>query len=183
MISIVPETPEQHAVPIEALYDATFGPGHFAKTAERLREYNISLPSLNRVALVGADVVAAVRVWPVEVEIGGAALFIGPVAVAPSHRGDRLGQQVTADCLQACTNAGWTGAILIGAASYFAEVGFRKVPAGTLSFPGPQDPARIMVCNLAGNADIYAGRVRVAQRMASVDIGPRHSLVSANCPS
>lgn len=183
MISIVPECPADHADLIEALYDATFGPGHFAKTAERLREYNVSIPALNRVALDGESVVGAVRVWPVTVEVGGPALFVGPVAVASSHRGDRLGQDITADCLKACTDAGWTGAILIGAASYFGEVGFRRIQAGQLIFPGPQDPDRVMICDLAGKADIYAGRVRSAQRTASVDIGPRHSLVSANCPS
>ena len=44
MLQIVPETPELHAEAIEDLFDRTFGPGHFAKTAERLREYSRSLP-------------------------------------------------------------------------------------------------------------------------------------------
>ena len=44
MLQIIPETPAIHADAIETLFDATFGPGHFAKTAERLREYSRSLP-------------------------------------------------------------------------------------------------------------------------------------------
>ena len=62
MIEILPETPSQDADAIEALYDRTFGPGHFAKTAERLREGNASLPDITRVAvedgrLIGVGIV------------------------------------------------------------------------------------------------------------------------------
>ena len=156
---IVPEIPEQHADAIEALYDATFGPGHFAKTAERLREYNQSLPDINRVALRDGEVIGATRVWPVQVQTGGAALFVGPVAVARSARGSRLGLTVTGECLEAARSAGWHGAVLIGAPSYFGEIGFRQVPAGRLIMPGPQDAERIMVADLAGDANIYAGLV------------------------
>ena len=156
---IVPETPEAHADAIEALYDETFGPGHFAKTAERLREYNHSIPELNRVAIRDGEVIAATRIWPIRVETGGPALFVGPVAVAPVARGSRLGLTVTGECLEAARQAGWHGAILIGAPSYFGEIGFRRVPAGQLTMPGPQDPARIMVADLAGDASVYAGAI------------------------
>lgn len=160
-LTIVPETPEAHAEAIEALYDATFGPGHFAKTAERLREYNQSLPELNRVALRDGEVIAATRVWPVHVSTGGAALFVGPVAVALSERGSRLGLSVTGECLEAARTAGWRGAILIGAPVYFGDIGFRTVPAGRLIMPAPQDASRIMVADLAGDANIYAGDVTI----------------------
>jgi len=159
-LEIVAEKPGKHAALIEALYDDTFGPGHFAKTAERLREYNHSLPELNRVALAGDRLVAATRMWPVKVESGGAGLFVGPVAVHPDYRGSKLGLKVTLEAMKAAKSAGWHGAILIGAPAYFKEIGFRQVQAGTLLFPGPQDPARIMVADLAGDAGIYSGRVR-----------------------
>lgn len=162
MIEIVPEIPALHAEAIETLYDTTFGPGHFAKTAERLREYNQSLPELNRVAFVESKVVAATRIWPVQVEMGGSAVFVGPVAVDPVYRGQRLGLTVTQEALNASTAAGWSGAILIGAPNYFREIGFRVVPAGRLLFPGPQDPNRIMVADLAGNAGTYSGKISVS---------------------
>lgn len=149
-----------HADAIEALYDATFGPGHFAKTAERLREYNHSLAELNRVALVAGKIVAATRLWPVKVETGGAALFVGPVAVSPAARGQKLGLQVTRASMVAAREAGWIGAILIGAPRYFGEIGFRQVPRDTLIFPGPQDQDRIMVADLAGDASIYSGKIK-----------------------
>ena len=71
MIDITPETPDQHAAAIEALYDRTFGPGHFAKTAERLREGNASLPDITRVAVSDGEVIGVCRVWPIFVGVEG----------------------------------------------------------------------------------------------------------------
>jgi len=158
-ITIVPETPALHAEAIETLYDETFGPGHFAKTAERLREYNQSLPALNRVALLEGHVIGATRVWPVTVEQGGRALFVGPVAIHPSQQGNRLGLKVTKAAMEAAKEAGWPVAILIGSPSYFQYIGFVPVPAGTLKFPGPQDPKRIMMAPLAERLLNYSGNI------------------------
>ena len=161
MVQILPETPALHAEAIEALFDRTFGPGHFAKTAERLREYSRSLPEINRVAVDDdGQVIAVCRVWPLLVgPTRDRALFYGPVAVAPGHRGSRLGQQVTSAALEAGKAAGWPAAILIGAPSYFGEIGFTVTPKNQLSFPGPQDQARVMVKDLAGDASKLSGLV------------------------
>ncbi|MDJ0922707.1 MAG: N-acetyltransferase [Henriciella sp.] len=162
MIEILPETPALHAEAIEALYDRTFGPGHFAKTAERLREGTLSLPALSRVALQDGRLIAACRLWPLEV---GAerlpAVFVGPVAVSPDFQGQRLGLTVTGEALEAATEADWPAAVIIGAPGYFGELGFQRVAPGTLIFPGPQDPNRIMVRDLAGKASDLFGAVRV----------------------
>ena len=160
MLEIIAENPALHAEAIEDLFDRTFGPGHFAKTAERLREFSWSLPEITRLAVLEGDIVAVCRVWPLKVgPAQDRALFYGPVAVAPAHRGSRLGLTVTGEALEAGTQAGWPAAILIGAASYFGEIGFTVPPKGQLSFPGPQDPARIMIRNLAGDASLLSGRV------------------------
>jgi predicted N-acetyltransferase YhbS len=160
MLQIVPETPELHAEAIEDLFDRTFGPGHFAKTAERLREYSRSLPEINRVAVLDGQVIAVCRVWPLIVGPNrDKALFYGPVAVAPSHRGSRLGLTVTGEALEAGKAAGWPAAILIGAPKYFGEIGFTVTPKNQLTFPGPQDQARVMVKNLAGDASKLSGLV------------------------
>lgn len=161
---IIAETPELHAEAIEALYDLTFGPGHFAKTAERLREYNKSLTGISRIAVCKGQIIAAVRVWPVRAEIGGLALFVGPVAVHPDARGHKLGLKLTSEAMIAGKRAGWIGAILIGAPEYFAEIGFRQMTTDQLSFPGPQDQARVLVADLAGNAALYAGNVKAAMQ-------------------
>lgn len=162
MLEIIPEQPKKHAAAIEALYDRTFGPGHFAKTAERLREGTVSLPSINRVAVQDGKVIGACRVWPLEVgEMRLPAIFVGPVAIDPGFQGQRLGLSVTGEALEAATLAGWNAAILIGSPRYFSEIGFEVVEKGRLSFPGPQDPARVMVRSLAGEAAQLSGLVCV----------------------
>lgn len=165
MIEILPENPALHADAIEALYDRTFGPGHFAKTAERLREGNASVPEVSRVAVADGAVIGVCRVWPILVGTGEvSALFIGPVAVDPGFQGQRLGLTVTGEALEAATKAGWGAAVIIGAPGYFGELGFEQVALDRFTFPGPQDMARVMVRDLAGSATELSGIVRSAQR-------------------
>jgi hypothetical protein len=160
MIDILPETPDIHAEAIEDLFDRTFGPGHFAKTAERLREYSASIPEVNRVAVVDSAVVGVCRVWPLVVgERRDRALFYGPVAVSPAWRGASLGLQVTEAALEAGKAAGWPAAVLIGAPDYFSRIGFAVTPKNRLTFPGPQDQSRVMVRDLAGDAGALEGLV------------------------
>lgn len=159
-LEIVPENPARDAQAIEALFDTTFGPGHFAKTAERLREYNRSLPDITRVARLDGEVIGVCRVWPIRVGESGA-LFYGPVAVAPSHQGQRLGLTITGEALEAGAAAGCPFAVLIGAPDYFGEIGFEVAAPGALTFPGPQDSARVMTRVLAGSS-IATGPVRSA---------------------
>lgn len=163
MLQIVPETPALHADAIEDLFARTFGSGHFSKTAERLREYSRSLPEINRVAVLDGRVIAVCRVWPLKVgPAGDRALFYGPVAVGPSHRGSRLGLTVTGEALEAGKAAGWPAAVLIGAPAYFSEIGFTVTPKNQLLFPGPQDQSRVMVKSLAGDASQLSGLVTAA---------------------
>ncbi len=158
MIEILPETPSRHAEAIEALYDCTFGPGHFAKTAERLREGNASLPELTRIAVHQGRVIGVCRLWPIVVGLPKTpALFVGPVAVDPSFQGQRLGLTVTGEALEAATLAGWAAAIIIGSPRYFGELGFETVAPDRFQFPGPQDMARVMVRDLAGSAGALSG--------------------------
>lgn len=158
MIEIVPESPDQHAAAIEALYDCTFGPGHFAKTAERLREGNASLPDVTRVALSNGEVIGVCRVWPIFVGTDRVpAVFIGPVAVSPEFQGQRLGLTITGESLEAATKAGWGAAIIIGSRTYFGELGFTPVAADRFVFPGPQDMDRVMVRDLAEDAADLSG--------------------------
>ena len=164
MITISPEQPSTDADAIEALFDATFGPGHFAKTAERLREYSQSIPALNRVAKLDGEIIGVCRVWPLRVG-GEPALFYGPVAVAPAHQGDRLGLQVTADALRAGRGARWPAALLIGAPRYFSEIGFETVPAQQFHYPGPQDAARLMAADLDRSWKTLSGAVRAAPEL------------------
>ncbi len=161
MIEIIPETPAKHADAIEALYDRTFGPGHFAKTAERLREGNASRADLTRIAVSDGAIIGVCRIWPVVVgDARSSAVFVGPVAVEPGFQGQRLGLTVTGEALEAATKAGCPAAIIIGAPQYFGDLGFEMVAPDRFTFPGPQDMARVMVRDLAGKASSLSGAIQ-----------------------
>ena len=151
MISFLPETPFVHGAAIERLFDSTFGPGHFAKTAERVREFSASLPEISRVGVLDGEVIAVCRVWPIA--IGETpCLFYGPIAVRPDHQGGSIGRQVTEASLQAGKASDYGFACLIGAPPYFSRMGFEVVPKGAVRMPGPQDPSRVMLARLSADA-------------------------------
>lgn len=161
-LNLRPETPLRHAEAIEALFDQTFGPGHFAKTAERLREFNVTLPGINRVIVTEKnELIAVCRVWPIWIEEGGASLFFGPVAVHHAFRGSRLGLTATRAAMDAAAERGCQIGILIGFPPYFGEIGFESVP-DRFSFPGPQDQARVLAASLCKQPSVmhrYHGRI------------------------
>ena len=126
------------AAGIDALVLAAFGPGRFAKTAERLRE--TSSVAGGFVARDGETLLGSVRLWSVTVG-GEPALFLGPIAVAADNRRAGLG----AELVQACR--GWAseqgrGVLLVGDAPYFGRFGFEAAPEVRL--PGPVDPRRVL---------------------------------------
>ncbi|WEK39915.1 MAG: N-acetyltransferase [Candidatus Brevundimonas colombiensis] len=145
------ETPAD-AQGVETLVMAAFGPGRFAKTAERLREG--SAPSAGFVAHAEGRVIGSVRLWPVTVA-ETPALFLGPIAVDAGRRSDGLGAELVAACLDhARTLAGQVGGVLlVGDRAYFERFGF--IPAPDVVLPGPVDRRRILwlttgVTNLSG---------------------------------
>lgn len=124
------------AASVEELVMAAFGPGRFAKTAERIREQ--AGVAAGFVAREDGRVIGAVRLW--RIVIGDAsALFLGPITVSAASRKAGLG----ADLVQACIDhAGTTGILLVGDAPYFSRFGFRPVPGVRLQ--GPVDPRRVL---------------------------------------
>lgn len=121
---------------VEALVLAAFGPGRFAKTAERLRER--AQIAAGFVAREDGQIVGSVRLWAISVG-GEPALLLGPIAVSAASRRAGLG----ADLVQACTDhAGTTGILLVGDLPYFGRFGFR--PAADVRLAGPVDQRRVL---------------------------------------
>ncbi len=134
---IAAEIPADAAV-VEALVLDAFGPGRFAKTAERLRE-GASVAS-GFVAREGDVAVGSVRLW--RITIGGApALFLGPIAVAADNRRAGLGAELVQACLGWAAEQG-QGVLLVGDSPYFGRFGFAVAPGVRL--PGPVDPRRVL---------------------------------------
>ena len=127
---------------VDALVDRAFGPGRYAKAAERLREGNRLCADLSFVAMAGEEVVGAIRQWPVAV--GDArGVFLGPIAVDPAYRKLGLGADLIARAVQAAQTAGEAFILLVGDAPLFVPHGFEIVPAGAVRMPGPVDPRRV----------------------------------------
>jgi len=126
------------AAAVEALVLAAFGPGRFAKTAERLRE--AAPVAAGFVARDGGELLGSVRLWSITVG-GKPALFLGPIAVASDNRRAGLGAELVQACLILATELG-QGVLLVGDAPYFGRFGFEAAP--DVRLPGPVDPRRVL---------------------------------------
>ena len=123
---------------VEALVLAAFGPGRFAKTAERLRER--AAVRAGFVVREGARLLGSVRLWSIAID-GVPALFLGPIAVVADNRKAGLGAELVEACLAHAADAG-LGVLLVGDAPYFGRFGFTAAP--DVRLPGPVDPRRLL---------------------------------------
>lgn len=152
-LTILPETPDD-ALAIERLHDHTFGPGRFAKTAYRIREGVGHDLALSFTARIGTLLVGSVRVSPIL--IGSTpALFVGPLAVDPPFRERGIGMMLLERALAEARACGHRLAVLVGDEPYYAKAGFKRIPAGQVTMPGPVDPDRLLVAELVPGA--FAG--------------------------
>ncbi|MEM6627416.1 MAG: N-acetyltransferase [Pseudomonadota bacterium] len=129
---------------VDALYNECFGPGRFAKTAERLREGALKLAACSFVAFQKDSLAGAARAWSLAVDGRAAAAFVGPVAVRHAWRGDALGLSLLNAVCEAATLEGWTHAVLIGDAPYFGRAGFAAADPALIP-PGPVASGRLLV--------------------------------------
>ncbi len=157
--AIQPETAED-APAIERLYERTFGPGRFAKTAYRLREEIGHSVDLSFTARIGTLLVGSVRLTPIRIG-EAAALLLGPLTIEPPFRDRGIGQALIMRALAEARANGHRLVLLVGDEPYYGRCGFRPIPKGQVQMPGPVDPARLLICELAEGAfDGVAGGVR-----------------------
>lgn len=154
---IRPIDPADAAV-IDSLHEIAFGPGRFARTAYRLREGVQPDPRLSFVAT--ADGVLVGSVWMTPIRIGAwPALLLGPLAVRPDWSGRGAGRALVRRALEAARVDGHKLAMLIGDLPYYGPLGFQQIAPGTITLPGPVDPARVLVAPLTPDAlDGIGGR-------------------------
>jgi predicted N-acetyltransferase YhbS len=159
---IEPETPDD-ADGIKRLNERVFGPGRFARTAYRIRERADPEPSLSFVARVGTLLVGANAMTPIAIGTMPA-LLLGPLIVEPVFRSQGIGEALVKSSLEAAQAAGWKLVILVGDEPYYVRMGFRPVPPGRITLPGPVDPARLLYCELEpGALEKAQGEARGAQ--------------------
>ena len=159
LLTITAETPGD-GIAIERLHERTFGPGRYAKTAYRLREQVAHRLDVSFTARIGTLLVGSVRLSPVR--IGDTrALLLGPLTVEPAFRERGVGQALIARALKEAAVKGERLVILVGDEPYYARAGFKRVPKGRAAMPGPVDPQRLLVAELAAGAfDGVSGPIR-----------------------
>jgi predicted N-acetyltransferase YhbS len=139
-----------HDATIQIINDEAFGPGRHARAAERVREQGPHDRSLSFVATVDGEVIASVRMTPIQAGQARAHM-LGPLAVRPDFKNLGIGRELVRIAVMAAARKGGEAVILVGDPPYYGPLGFRPVKA-KLAFPGPVDPARILVAT--DNPDI-----------------------------
>jgi predicted N-acetyltransferase YhbS len=89
-----------------------------------------------------------------EISIGGkpGALLLGPLVVAPEYTDQGYGRALVTEALAAARAAGLVLVVLVGDEPYYGRFGFKPVAPGTITFPGPVNPKRILALELADGA-------------------------------
>jgi predicted N-acetyltransferase YhbS len=145
-LTILSETAND-AQAIERLHDRTFGPGRFVLSAYRLREHIDHVLDLSFTARIGTLLVGSVRQLPVV--IGETrALLLGPLTVEPPFRGRGVGRALLERALKDAKAKGHRLVLLVGDEAYYSRAGFKTVPKGRATMPGPVDYNRLLVAEL-----------------------------------
>jgi predicted N-acetyltransferase YhbS len=153
----------QETAAISALNARVFGPGRFTRSAYRVREGKGLMSRFCRVADRNGRLIASLRLT--EVSIGGTpgAVLLGPLAVDPEFHGQGYGRQLVAEAIEEMTREGIAVVVLVGDEPYYGRFGFKPVPRGTIVFPGPVNPARILAAELKPGAIAdYRGLIAAA---------------------
>ena len=130
---------------VEALQALAFGPGRFARTAFRVRERFPIDKSMSLIAEI--DGVPVSSVWMTPISVGGVdGYLLGPLATDPKYRGQGAGKLLVRQaCELAMARDKVRFVLLVGDEPYYGPLGFTKTTHGAVQFPGPVDPARVLV--------------------------------------
>src|ERR1700728_4241315 len=158
-LTILPEIASD-ALPIERLHQRTFGPGRFALSAYRIREHVDHLLDLSFTARIGTLLVGSVRQLPICVG-DTPALLLGPLTVEPPFRSRGIGRALLDRALKDAKARGHRLVVLVGDEAYYGRVGFKAIPEGRASMPGPVDYRRLLVAELVEGASAHvSGAIR-----------------------
>lgn len=155
----------------EALLDDTMGPIRFKRSSERIREGRIPAIALVATDAEGA-LVGTVRLWHAKACGASGILMLGPLAVDPSVRGQRIGANLMDMAIAHAMALGYTAIVLVGDEAWYSRFGFRARHAHRLSMPGPFERHRMLGLPLVDGAlDRAHGVLRASGPALSIDIG------------
>lgn len=164
-LTILAETANDAQI-IERLHARTFGPGRYVLSAYRLREHVDHVLDLSFTAWIGTLLVGSIRQLPIC--IGDTpALLLGPLTVEPPFRSRGVGRKLLDRAISEARAADHRLIVLVGDEPYYSRVGFRMIPKGQVTMPGPVDHNRLLVSELVDGAfDGVEGAVRPDWRFA-----------------
>lgn len=141
---------------VARLHDQVFGPGRFARTAYRVREgrpnKGLPLSAYCRCVVQGSRLVGALSLTAIRIGETPGALLLGPIVVDPEFAGQGYGRRLIADALTAARAGGERLVVLVGDAPYYGPLGFKVIPPGQITLPGPVNPARLLAAELVDGA-------------------------------
>jgi predicted N-acetyltransferase YhbS len=150
---------------IRDLHARAFGPGRSTRTAYRIREGTGEFSPFCRVCLIDGRLVAAVRFTQVTVGGRDGALLLGPLAVDPAFANQGHGRGLVAQALEDARGAGISLVVLVGDEPYYGKLGFRRIPFGRITLPGPVDPNRLLAAELVpGAQQDFSGAVAAERK-------------------
>jgi predicted N-acetyltransferase YhbS len=86
---------------------------------------------------------------------------LGPLTVEPPFRDRGIGYALIERALSEAKDRGYRLILLVGDEPYYGKVGFKRIPKGSITMPGPVDPARLLVCELdEGASQGLSGQVQ-----------------------
>ena len=114
---------------------------------------------LSFAALLDVEMIGSVRLT--RISIGGAdAMLLGPLAVAPKQKGRGAGRRLMRRGMDAALAKRVGFVLLVGDSPYYRDFGFEPAPRGSIIFPAPVDPARILLADLRADRNgLPAGEV------------------------
>lgn len=145
---------------LRALAEATFGPGRFARTAYRVREDASVAEGLSVTAWYGDELAGSIRFTAIRIGAAGGALLLGPLMTGTKWAGKGCGGALIEHGLKLARERAAALVLLVGDIPYYERFGFRRVPPGQITLPGPVDPERLLALELvAGALRDYEGLV------------------------
>jgi predicted N-acetyltransferase YhbS len=138
-----------------------FGPGRFARSAYRVREGIPPVAGLSLCGLLDGHLVGGIRFTAIRIGDKAGGVLLGPLIVDPAATGKGFGKALVEEGLARARAEGFSLVLLVGDMPYYGRFGFKPVPPGQITLPGPVDPARLLGFELVpGALEGAAGAVK-----------------------
>lgn len=129
-----------------------FGPGRFARSAYRVREGVSPVPRLSLTGWLDGRLIGGVRFTAIRIGEAEGGALLGPLVVDPEVKGKGYGKALVGEGLARAKGEGFGFVLLVGDMPYYGRFGFAQVAPGTITLPGPVDPARLLAVELVPDA-------------------------------